>query len=267
MKYPPRTIEDVEKAAAAINKPSEGIYGFVGRGRGAAATSQFSSVMYSFGSSWTSAAGKANITDPKFLNAVKWYGNMLNKYGPPGTTSYSWQQAQDVFIQGKVGMWLDASVFFANAVDPSKSKVADKVGITMAPQGPASRTPYVGGWHLSIYNASKHKEAAWLFVQWALSKAMVLKAQLNSITTSRVSAWESTDYKKANKYPELATTFLEAMKVGNAQWNPPVLGVSEARDAIGVVLVKAIEGGDFTSEAGKANQKLQELLDATPKLK
>jgi hypothetical protein len=57
------------------------------------------------------------------------------------------------------------------------------------------------------------------------------------------------------------------MKVGNAQWNPPVLGVSEARDAIGVVLVKAIEGGDFTSEATKANQKLQELLDATPKLK
>jgi multiple sugar transport system substrate-binding protein len=267
VKYPPKTIEDVEKAAAAINKPSEGIYGFVGRGRGAAATSQFSSVMYSFGSSWTTSAGKANITDPKFLNAVKWYGNMLNKYGPPGTTSYSWQQAQDVFIQGKVGMWLDASVFFANAVDPSKSKVADKVGITMAPQGPASRTPYVGGWHLSIYNASKHKEAAWLFVQWALSKAMVLKAQLNSITTSRVSAWESAEYKKANKYPELATTFLEAMKVGNAQWNPPVLGVSEARDAIGVVLIKAIEGGDFTSEATKANQKLQELLDVTPKLK
>jgi multiple sugar transport system substrate-binding protein len=267
VKYPPKTIEDVEKAAAAINKSSEGIYGFVGRGRGAAATSQFSSVMYSFGSAWTTPAGKANITDPKFLNAVKWYGNMLNKYGPPGTTSYSWQQAQDVFIQGKVGMWLDASVFFANAVDPSKSKVADKVGITMAPQGPGGRTPYVGGWHLSIYNASKHKEAAWLFVQWALSKAMVLKAQLNSITTSRVSAWESADYKKANKYPELATTFLEAMKVGNAQWNPPVLGVSEARDAIGVVLIKAIEGGDFTSEAAKANQKLQELLDATPKLK
>ena len=230
VKYPPRTTDDVEKAAAAINKPSEGTYGFVGRGKGAAATSQFSSLMYSFGSNWVTPAGKANLTDPKFLAAVKWYGNMLNKYGPPGTTSYSWQQAQDIFIQGKAGMWMDASVFFANLIDPSKSKVVDKVGVTMIPQGPGSRTPYVGGWHLSVYNGSKHKEAAWLFVQWALSKAMVLKAQLSSITTSRVSAWESPEYKQANKYPELATTFLEAMRVGNAQWNPPVLGVSEARE-------------------------------------
>ena len=260
LKYPPSTIEEVEKAAAAIKKPGEGIHGFVGRGRGAAATSQFSSLMYSFGSSWVAPNGKANLTDPKFLSAVKWYGNMHNKYGPPGTTSYSWQQGQDIFIQGKSGMWMDASVFFANLIDPTKSKIVDKVGITMVPKGPASRTPYVGGWHLSVYNGSKHKEAAWLFVQWALSKAMVLKAQLSSITTSRVSAWESPEYKKENKYPELATTFLEAMKVGNAQWNPPVLNVSEARDAIGVVLIKAIEGGDFSSEATKANQKLQELL-------
>ena len=267
VKYPPKTIEDVEKAAAAINKPSEGVYGFVGRGKGAAATSQFSSLMYGFGGNWTSKDGKANITDPKFMDAVKWYGNMLNKYGPPGTTSYSWQQGQDMFIQGKAGMWMDASVFFANVVDPKQSKVADKVGITMAPQGPAGQVPYVGGWHLSIYNNSKHKEAAWLFVQWALGKEMVLKAQLNNITTSRVSAWESPEYKQANKYPEFAATFLEAMKVGNAAWNPPVLGVSEARDAVGAVIVKAIEGSDYAAEATKANQKVQELLDATPKLK
>jgi multiple sugar transport system substrate-binding protein len=210
VKYPPKTIEDVEKAAAAINKPSEGIYGFVGRGKGAAATSQFSSLMYGFGGDWTTKDGKANITDPKFMDAIKWYGNMLNKYGPPGTTSYSWQQGQDMFVQGKAGMWMDASVFFANVVDPKQSKVADKVGITMAPQGPAGQVPYVGGWHLSIYNNTKHKEAAWLFVQWALGKEMVLKAQLNNITTSRVSAWESSEYKQANKYPEFASTFLEA---------------------------------------------------------
>jgi hypothetical protein len=57
------------------------------------------------------------------------------------------------------------------------------------------------------------------------------------------------------------------MKVGNAAWNPPVLGVSEARDAVGAVIVKAIEGSDYAAEATKANQKVQELLDATPKLK
>ncbi len=267
VKYPPKTIEEVEAAAKAIHKPSEGIYGFVGRGAGAASTSQFSSIMRSFGADWTDSSGKAAVNSDKFLAAVKWYGTMLKNYGAPGETSFSWQQGQDLFINGKAGMWLDASVFFANVVDPKQSKIVDKAGITMAPGGPVGQTPYVGGWHLSIYEKTKHKEAAWLFVQWALGKEMTLKAQMNNITTSRVSAWESEEYKKANKYPEFSATFLQAMKVGNAQWNPPVLAVSEARDAIGAVIVKAIEGSDYTAEAAKANTKLQSLLDATPKLK
>ena len=164
-------------------------------------------------------------------------------------------------------MWLDASIFFANVVDPAQSKIVDTAGIAMGPAGPAGQVPYVGGWHLSIYNQSKHKEAAWLFIQWALGKDMVLQAQLNNITTGRTSAWESDEYKAMNKYPELTTSFLAAMKQGNSQWNPPVLAVSEARDAIGAVLITAIEGGDIKAAATKANTKLQELLDETPKLK
>jgi hypothetical protein len=45
-----------------------------------------------------------------------------------------------------------------------------------------------------------------------------------------------------------------------------VLAVSEARDAVGAVLVLAIEGQDFKDEAQKANDTLQRLLDDTPKL-
>jgi multiple sugar transport system substrate-binding protein len=264
--YPPTTIDEVEAAAAAINDPENGVYGFVGRGKGAAATSQFSSLMHSFGSEWVDANGNANILDPKFQDAIAWYGNMLNKYGPPGTTSYSWQQGQDVFLQGKAGMWLDASVFFANLVDPEQSKIVDSVGVTMAPEGPGGRIPYVGGWHLSIYSGSHNPEAAWLFVQWALGKDMVKRAQLANITTSRVSAWQSEEYQAQNKYPQLADTFLEAMTIGDSRWNPPVLAVSEARDAVGAVIVLAIEGQDFKDEAQKANDTLQRLLDDTPKL-
>jgi multiple sugar transport system substrate-binding protein len=264
--YPPKTLEDVEKAAKAINNPAEGVYGFCGRGKGAAGTSQFATIMFAFGSQWVKD-GKANLLDPKWLDAMTWYGNLIKNYGPPGATAMTWNQCQDLFVQGKVGMWLDASIFFANVVDPKQSKIADTAGIAMGPAGPAGQVPYVGGWHLSIYNQSKHKEAAWLFLQWALGKAMVLDAQKNNITTGRVSAWESPEYKAQNKYQDLTDSFLAAMKQGNPQWNPPVLAVSEARDAIGVVLVTAIEGGDIKAAATKANTKLQELLDKTPALK
>jgi multiple sugar transport system substrate-binding protein len=263
--YPPATIEEVEAAAAAITDPANGIYGFVGRGAGPAATSQFSSLLHSFGSEWIDAEGNANVLDPKFVEAIDWYGSMLRNYGPQGTTSYSWQQGQDVFLQGKAGMWMDASVFFANLVDPELSTVLDSVGVTMAPEAEV-RTPYVGGWHLSIYEGSPKKEAAWLFVQWALGKEMVKRAQLNNITTGRASAWNSEEYKAQNEYPEFAEVYLEAMTIADSRWNPPVLAVSEARDAVGAVIVLSIEGEDFMAEAEKANEVLQRLLDDTPDL-
>jgi ABC-type glycerol-3-phosphate transport system substrate-binding protein len=222
--------------------------------------------MHEFGTDWVNAEGNSNVLDPKFVEAVEWYGMMDREYGPPGATSYHWQQCQDIFLQGKVGLWKDASVFFANLVDPEQSKVVDKVGIAIVPAGPAGQIPYVGGWHLSIYNNSQHKEAAWLFVQWALGKEMTLQAQLNNITTGRRSAWESPEYTSQNQYPELAENFLEAMTIGDPRWNPPVLAVSEARDAVGAAIVTAIEGGDVPSALQAADEVMQKLLADTPKI-
>ncbi len=264
--YPPTTIEEMEAAAAAIHDPDNGIYGVCLRGKGAAATSQFSTFMHAFGSEWVDAEGKANALDPKFIDAVNWYGMMDREYGPPGATSYAWQQCQDLFLQGKVGMWKDASVFFANLIDPEQSTVVDTASVVMAPAGPAAQTPYVGGWHLSIYNGSEKKGPAWLFVQWALGKEMVKQAQLQNITTGRTSAWESPEYTSTSKNPELAENFLKATAIGDPRWNPPVLAVSEARDAVGAAIVTAIEGGDVEAALADANEVLQKLLDDTPKL-
>jgi multiple sugar transport system substrate-binding protein len=264
--YPPKTIQDVEAAAKAINDPANGVYGFCGRGKAASGTSQFSTVMFGFGSQWVKD-GKANLLDQKWLDSMTWYGNLIKSYGPPGETAMTWNQCQDLLINGKVGMWLDASIFFANVVDPKQSKIVDTAGIAMGPTGPAGQVPYVGGWHMSMYSGSQHKEAGWLFIQWALGKDMTLKAQLANITTGRSSAWNSPEYKAQNKHPDLTEAFLAAMKQGNVQWNPPVLNVTEARDDIGVVLVTAIEGGDIKAAATKANAQLQALVDATPLLK
>jgi hypothetical protein len=99
-----------------------------------------------------------------------------------------------------------------------------------------------------------------------MGKEMVKRAQLNNITTGRASAWNSEEYQAQNLYPELAEVFLEAMTIGDSRWNPPVLAVSEARDAVGAAIILSIEGADFASEAQKANDVLQRLLDDTPKL-
>lgn len=264
--YPPKTLDDVVAAAKAIHDPDQGIYGICLRGKGATATSQFTPVMWGFGADWTTPDGKAAINTPEYTAALDWWGSILRDYGPPGVTSYGWQQCQDLFLQGKTPMWLDGSSFFANLVDPKQSTVVEHVGIVAAPSGPKAQVPWVGGWHLSIYDQSKHKEAAWLFVQWALSKDMVLKAQLANIPTGRTSAWMAPEYISQNKYPDMDEAFLTATSIGDAQWNPPVLNVAEARDAIGSLIILSIEGQDFQKEADAVNAKVQELLDATPTL-
>jgi multiple sugar transport system substrate-binding protein len=263
--YPPVTLEDVEAAAAAIHDPDADVYGVCFRGKGAAATSQFASFMHTHGTSWAKD-GEAQITSPAFLDAINWYGGMLNQYGPPGATSYHWQQCQDLFVQGKAGMWFDGSVFFANLVDPEISQVVDVVGVAEAPVGPAGPDPTVAGWVLSIYEGSANKDAAWLFMQWALGKEMVEKAQLSNIATARTSAWESEAFKAQNEHPEVAEVILKQLAIGNTNWNPPVLNVGEARDAIGALIVEAIDGGDVAAMAPSVNETLQTLLDETPDL-
>lgn len=263
--YPPTTMEEVEAAAAAITDKDAGVYGWCARGKGAAGTSQFSSIMFNFGTDWATD-GKSNLLDPKWLDAMTWYGSMLSNYGPPGAANLHWQQCQELVVQGKVGMWLDASIFFANLLNPAESTIVDSAGITVAPKGPAGSTPYVGGWHISIYSQSQNKEAAWLFLQWALSKEMTLKAQLANITTARSSAWEDSEFKAVGN-AELIEAFTYAMFNGNSGWNPPVLAVGEARDAIGVVIITAHEGGDIKAALEEADAIFQGLLDATPTLK
>ena len=66
--------------------------------------------------------------------------------------------------------------------------------------------------------------------------------------------------------PEAIGLAGKATAIGDPRWNPPVLAVSEARDAVGAAIVTAIEGGDVDAALADANEVLQKLLDDTPKL-
>lgn len=74
-------------------------------------------------------------------------------------------------------MIADADFFAANYEDPAKSKVAGKVGYALVPAGPGGKS-YAGlwTWALGINKATKNKEAAWLFVEWATSQRTLLNA-------------------------------------------------------------------------------------------
>ncbi|NMB21431.1 MAG: sugar ABC transporter substrate-binding protein [Firmicutes bacterium] len=256
----PTTMEEFEAAAAHFHDPENSFFGFVSRGQRAAAVTQFSSFLYSFGGNFD-VDGVATLNTPESIEAFTYYGDMLRNYGPPGVLNMSWPQALAIFAQGNAAMYTDASVFYSNMLDPEQSDVGELVGFAQFPAGRAGSRPYsVVSWGISMAQTSKNKEAAWEFIKWATGKEITLAAQAGQVPSARTSAWENPEGVKS--FPAQLVEVIMASSEGSMPYDRPnVIGVGEARDVVGTVIVTAIEGGDVAAAANKANRDYQAILD------
>ncbi|MBI5033261.1 MAG: sugar ABC transporter substrate-binding protein [Chloroflexi bacterium] len=263
---PPKTLAELEAAATKLTDKSKQQFGFIARGQGNPAVTQFSSYLYSFGGDWfDQSTKKATLNTPEAIAAFTLFGKLHKNYAPPGTTNMSWPQAVAVFAQGSVASYTDANSIFANLLDPTKSTVADKTGVVVFPEGPKGSVPYsVTSWGLSIAASSKNKDAAWEFVKWATSKEIVLKTQGDGANPgARASVWA--DPVGKSKFPADWVAAQVASANGRGYDRPLVVQVGAARDIIGTIITAAINGEDVTAAANKANADFQKLLDSEPK--
>ncbi|GAB4575384.1 MAG: sugar ABC transporter substrate-binding protein [Anaerolineae bacterium] len=258
----PQTLEELEAAAEALNDPDNGVYGVAMRGQRAAAVTQFSSFLYSFGGQWIDEEGNSAINSPEALQAYDFYGSLLRNYGPPGAINMHWPQAIAVFAQGNAAMYLDADILYTNVVDPDSSLVADKVGFAPFPEGPAGRRPYsVTSWAIGMNAGSQNKDAAWEFMRWATSPEVVRVMQAeHGQSGARASVWSSPD--GLGGFPaDLAEAILVNAEVGVGFDRPRVIRVGEARDIVGLPIVVSIEGGDVQAALEEAHAAFQAFLE------
>jgi len=255
----PTTMAELEDAAKKLHDPSKDFYGIVMRGQGNPAVTQFSSFLYSMGGDFVKD-NKFVMDSPEALKALKTYGDLLGKYGPPGVLNMHWQQASALMAQGKAGMWVDANSLYLNVTAPDKSQVGDKIGFAMFPAGDKGVAPYsITSWGISIPKSSKQQDAAWEFVKWASSKEMVLKTQAAGNPSARTSAWNNPEGTKS--WPaEWVEVAKKSGEVGKPSDRPLVINVGKARDLIGEMITAAINGKDLEAVAKDRNVKLNELL-------
>lgn len=257
----PKTMEELETAAKTIYEGSGGdIYGITLRGKKASATSQWVDFLHSFGGEWLEN-GKSGLGSDAAIAATEYYGRLLNLYGPKSAPSNSWYESISIFMQGKAAMVYDASVFKPNYENPEKSAIAGKVGYAPIPAGPAGAVPHVSNWALSIYENSKNKEAAWLFIQWATSKDIALAGLMAGIPSARDSAWNSNEFKDGDTTPEWTQASIDSYKIASPIWNPPVIPVGECRDAAGSAIVAAILGENVRTASLAAEKEMNKVLD------
>ena len=58
---------------------------------------------------------------------------LLQRYGPPGAATNSFNENLALFNAGQCAMWVDATIAASFVTDPQHSKVADQVGFAQAP--------------------------------------------------------------------------------------------------------------------------------------
>jgi multiple sugar transport system substrate-binding protein len=179
----PTTIEEMADAARQV-KQKAGISGIVARGTptGATIATGFISGLKSYSDGqWSELDDKlnANFHDPRSVKFTETWVNMVRESGPPNWANMQWYDAMEAFTAGQAGMIVDADFFAASYEDPQKSKVAGKVGYALIPAGPSGK-PYSGlyTWALGINKATKNKDAAWLFIEWATAQRTLLNATL-----------------------------------------------------------------------------------------
>lgn len=256
---PPETLEQLREYAEVLSQ--DGVAGFAMRGGGANATSQIVNFLYSYGGQWLNEDGTSALDSEASKETLSYYADLLSNYGPAGVTNMSWPEVTSLYAQGQAAMMFDANVFRSIMEDPEQAleEVRANTAYAPLPEGPAGRVPAVLVWGLSINHASQNPEAAWYFIQWALSKENQLQALLDGVPAARPSAWENEEFQATAPQSWIDASQL-SYDIGQPDWNPPVVPVSEVRDAYGQAIVEALQGQDVSAALDQANQVINGII-------
>jgi multiple sugar transport system substrate-binding protein len=171
----PDTTDDLVKVLRAVNK-KEKVAGFVADNHYGWT---FVPYLHAFGGDVFRKAPDdlfPTLDTPEAIAAGEYYANLLREFGPDGAVTYTPDQTIPALKLGRVNFTDQGQLYLAQLGDPATSKTIKTVKFGLVPRGPAGRFPGTAVHGLGIPTASKNKEAAWAFIQWALAKQTTRKA-------------------------------------------------------------------------------------------
>lgn len=266
------TWDQVAALAAKIHDPANGVYGICLRGKpGWGDNAAFLTTMVNtFGGQWFNMEWKPQLETKPWKDAINFYVDLMNKYGPPGSSANSFNEILALYNEGKCGMWIDATIAASFITDPKQSKVADKVAFA---QAPTKVTPkganWLWAWALAIPAGTQKADAAQKFVTWATSKDYIqLVAKTNGWarvpTGTRKSTYANPEFQKAAVFAAAEKAAIDTANPNDSTLpKSPYVGVQFAAipefQAIGIAvgqeLSAALAGKKSVDAALKAGQQ------------
>src|SRR5438132_2874769 len=130
-------------------------------------------VINTFGGRWFDETWKAQLDSPESSSAIKFYIDTVKTNGEPGSTQAGFTECETLMVQGKVGMWYDATSAADLLFDPKQNPSASNMAMAYAPTKEKMDSGWLWAWAFAMEANSKNKPAAYEFVKWATSKDFV----------------------------------------------------------------------------------------------
>jgi len=165
----PKTWDDVFAAARKIK--GTGAYGFGLQGKEIETEVYWFYALWAQGGVVVDASGRAVFDSAAGIKAATMYKALIDQgLTEPGVTSYSREDVQNLFKQGRVAMVITAP-FLAKQIE--KENPSLRYGVTAVPTSadtPFAAATFGGTDSLVMFKNSKVKPAAWKFIDFLFSK-------------------------------------------------------------------------------------------------
>ena len=261
--------EEVREWASELHGIEDGVAGICLRGKpGWGENMAFvTTLVNTYGGRWFDEEWNPQLNSAPWVNAVQFYVDLLNNYGPPGASSNGFNENLALFARGNCAMWVDATSAAGKLYDPDESDVADRLGFAPAP---VAETPkgshWLWSWALAIPASSEKQGAALEFITWATSQEYIeLVGETQGWTSippgTRESTYANAQYIEAAPFAEFVLDAIQEADPTDATLEPaPYIGVQTVGipefQSIGTQVGQSIAAaltGDITVEQGLDN--------------
>lgn len=262
----PKTTEDIIAVLPKLAELEPELLGITARG-----AANFASLGTYLGWAWSYGAQligedySVHANDPVMVDAISDLVNLIKNYSSADAPSLNFIMMAEKYQSGNCCMFFDTSGHGSAIEDPSQSVVNGKTGYTII-NGPANRALqwiYMEGLGINAY--SKNKEAAWLFLQWRMSRETTMKElkELSRTDVPNLYILNSDDYKKYAEdkgITEYTTLLQESWEIADIKYWPFIPEFVEIGDAFMIEISSALAGGQDVETALNNAQVNIELI-------
>ncbi|MFV0373612.1 extracellular solute-binding protein [Microbacterium sp.] len=201
---------------------SEPVYGVTIAGkRHEASVFEWLNYANAFGGGVVSPDGNLIVNSSESVSSLE-YMSSLGEFAPPGYTSATWDEVTAQLQQGVAAQALSWGDTAGVMEDPDQSAVVGKMGYADVPVRHEGNTHHAlhGAWSYTISKDAADKDAAYLFVAWAMSADVQKEIGLRGGVPATVSAFEDPELVAAfPSWPQQLASLENALaRPRNAQW-------------------------------------------------